>query len=65
LEIEVPFHQIQNQVITIGYLLLHNKQIIFEHSPEFIKTGLEIYPFYLSNNQSIFIETERIFVGLY
>jgi len=61
----VRFHQIQNKVITVGYLLLHNKQIIFEYSPEFIKTGLELSPFYLSNKTGVFIEQERVFAGLY
>ena len=65
MEIEVRFHQIQNKIITVGYLLPHNKQILFEYTPEFIKTGLELSPFYLPNQPSVFIEKERVFAGLY
>jgi serine/threonine-protein kinase HipA len=65
MEIEVRFHQIQNQVITVGYLLPHKQQILFEYTPEFIKTGLELSPFYLPNKPGVFIETEQVFAGLY
>ncbi|KHD07512.1 hypothetical protein PN36_05160 [Candidatus Thiomargarita nelsonii] len=65
MEIEVRFHPFQNKVITVGHLVPHNKQILFEYTPEFIKTGLELSPFYLPNKPNVFIERERVFAGLY
>jgi len=64
-EIEVRFHLIQNQVITVGHLVPYKKQILFEYTPEFIKTGLALSPFYLPNKSGVFIEKERVFAGLY
>jgi serine/threonine-protein kinase HipA len=52
MEIEVRFHD-------------YKKQILFEYSPEFIKTGLALSPFHLPNKSGVFIEKERIFSGLY
>jgi len=62
---EVRFHPFQKKVITVGHLVPHNKQILFEYTPEFIKTGLELSPFYLPNKPNVFIERERVFGGLY
>jgi len=42
MEIKVRFHTIQNQVLIVGYLVPHKKQILFEYTPEFIKTGLAL-----------------------
>lgn len=63
MEIEVRFHQ--NKAIIVGHLVPHKKQILFEYTPEFIKTGLALSPFYLPNKPGVFIEKERVFAGLY
>jgi len=65
MEIEVRFHTIQNQVITVGHLMPYKKQILFEYTPEFIKTSLALSPFHLPNKSGVFIEKERVFSGLY
>ena len=65
MEIEVRFHLMPNQVITVGHLISYKKQILFEYTPEFIKTGLALSPFYLPNQPGVFIEKERVFAGLY
>jgi len=65
MEIEVRFHQTQNQPLIVGHLVPYNKQILFEYTPEFIKTGLALSPFYLPNRSGVFIEKERVFAGLY
>ena len=64
MEIEVRFH-LQNQVFTVGHLVPHKKQILFEYTPKFIKTGLALSPFYCPNKPGVFIEKERVFAGLY
>ncbi len=65
MEIEVRFHPYQNKVILVGLMTAYKKQILFEYSPEFIKTGFALSPFYLPNKLGVFIEKERVFSGLY
>ncbi len=61
MEIEVRFHDSK----TVGHLIFYKKQILFEYSPEFIKTGLALSPFHLPNKSGVFIEKENLFSGLY
>lgn len=61
MEIEVRFQDYKS----VGNLINYKKQILFEYSPEFIKTGLALSPFHLPNKSGVFIEKERIFSGLY
>lgn len=51
--------------VLVGRLAFKNRKIMFEYSPEFIKTGLELSPFKLPLQSGVHISNDPTFEGLF
>jgi len=59
------FYCIEKEPIKLGRLALLNRKIIFEFSPDFLGTGLNISPFKLPLKSGVFTCEDQIFEGLF
>ncbi len=54
-----------SQKISMGRLLLKDRQILFEYTTEFLKSGLELSPLKLPLQQGVIVCEDRLFDGLF
>ena len=59
------YFMLKKKKVFLGRLALKNRQIFFEYTSEFIKTGLEISPFKLPLKAGVITCEDRLFEGLF